>query len=385
MKKEIQNTRKSRDSNIELLKILAILLIIISHWCQTLSGGEETGNVPVLCAINLSLATTNIKYLFLSFCRYFGSIGNTLFFVCSAWFLIDSDTNKKQKVLSMLLDVWLVSALILFTVSFDIDVELHGSMILKCLLPTTFSNNWYITAYIIFYLIYPALNKLINTWNQKTHLSVIAIALFVYCVWYPLFKEWGASLYLNQIIMWVIIYFAIAYMKRYLNDFCQNAKANVLLFVLSLLCIIGSIAITNFLGLRHAFFNDRLLQYITTQNLFVITLGISLLNLFKMINMQSKFVNIVSSLSLLIYIIHENILIRRFYRPIVLNKIYEIYGNSHIIFWIFALAIATFIISAMIAFLYSKTLQKLTRRMSNEIYPMLVDKYNKLLSKILVA
>lgn len=72
--------RRIRASGIEMLKIFAIFFVVISHVVQTLAESEG------VYRINLTLATTNLQYLVLSVLRYSGMLGNSIFFVCSAWF-----------------------------------------------------------------------------------------------------------------------------------------------------------------------------------------------------------------------------------------------------------------------------------------------------------
>ena len=78
--------RNARDSGIELLKILAIFLIVISHVAQTLTSENPyiTYNGYI---VDISHATTNIQHLILVCFRTFGPLGNSIFFVCSTWFL----------------------------------------------------------------------------------------------------------------------------------------------------------------------------------------------------------------------------------------------------------------------------------------------------------
>ena len=104
-----------RNSSIELLKIFGIFLIVINHVIQTLH--EPNSNfVNNDYILNLDMATTNIQQLILSILRYSGSMGNMIFFICSAWFLLDNDKTNKKKLLQILMDVWVASVIILVVV-----------------------------------------------------------------------------------------------------------------------------------------------------------------------------------------------------------------------------------------------------------------------------
>lgn len=72
-----------RESSIELLKILAMVMIVMSHVVQTVGNKSiYVGNMSY--ALDLSCATHNIQSFYLSLIRYFGAFGDWIFFVCSA-------------------------------------------------------------------------------------------------------------------------------------------------------------------------------------------------------------------------------------------------------------------------------------------------------------
>lgn len=170
-----------RESGIELLKIAAIFLIVITHVVQTLSNENNYISYSDY-VLNVSGATINLKLLTLAMLRCLGAMGNSIFFVCSAWFLLDSDKASKKKVLMMILDIWLVSVAILAIVYFLRGGAIDRKLMIKSLLPTTFGNNWYLTCYILFYPLHPILNKIIHLMGQKAHLAASTIMSFLYIV-----------------------------------------------------------------------------------------------------------------------------------------------------------------------------------------------------------
>ena len=180
MQKIEQNRLISRrNSSIELLKIVGIILIVISHVVQTLHSNNDyvIENDYIL---DISTATTNIQQLILTILRYSGSLGNSIFFICSAWFLLDNDKVDKKKILHMLMNVWVISITILIAVYIIRGGNLQIKLIIKQILPTTFENNWYITCYLLFYPLHPFLNRLIKSMEQKILLKSTLVLLFLY-------------------------------------------------------------------------------------------------------------------------------------------------------------------------------------------------------------
>ena len=94
---ETQLAPSTRRSGIELLKIAAILLIVISHITQTMHApNPDIAYSGYL--IDLDSATRSLQTFVLILFRHFGVLGNTVFFICSAWFLLESDKFKKKEM-----------------------------------------------------------------------------------------------------------------------------------------------------------------------------------------------------------------------------------------------------------------------------------------------
>lgn len=158
---------KGRESGIDLLKIIGIFLVVLCHSALTVSVSYPENIVGNTNAFfDSTLATTNIQMSVVSFFRNFGSIGNAVFWVCSFWFLVESKKLKVSKIFQMLFDVWIISVAFL-TVSLCMGTNIGNYNIIKSIFPTSFSNNWFITQYLLIYAVYPLLNILIDKIPSK--------------------------------------------------------------------------------------------------------------------------------------------------------------------------------------------------------------------------
>lgn len=156
---------RMRDSGVELLKVIAVILIVISHVVLTLITENEY--IPYSdYLLDCTHATTNVTVLLLAVMRHFGALGNWIFFVASAWFLLDNTKASGKKMMGMLLDIWVISVLFL-GITLLIRGEVSGKLFIFSLFPTLFANNWYLTCYLLFYPIHPYLNRLIAAMTQK--------------------------------------------------------------------------------------------------------------------------------------------------------------------------------------------------------------------------
>lgn len=306
-------TSAARRSGIELLKCIAVLLIVMSHLLLC----SENYDSPSV--ISLSEATENISVLMCIIIRYLGQLGNTIFIVCSSYFLIDSSRVKPEKVLTLLginLSVNLIFALI-FIVN---GVEITLKELIRSFFPTILANNWFVTCYIIFYLIHPFLNIILRNVTQAQLLTIN-----IFCITAYSFFQMVRSgvLYYNALIGFIVIYFITAYMKKYLKNISLSLSINIFAASISLLGLIILILATNFLGLHINYLNDKMLHWKIFINPFIIIFALSVFNIFSKMDFISKAVNYLSSLSMIIYIVHENILLQTYTRPYVFDFIYK--------------------------------------------------------------
>lgn len=104
--------KQTRNTGIDCLKVIAILLVVISHVTQTLC--EPSAYVASMdYIVPLENSTTNFSYLILTLLRHTGMLGNDIFFFCSAWYLLESTGASACKIVRMAADVWVISVLFL--------------------------------------------------------------------------------------------------------------------------------------------------------------------------------------------------------------------------------------------------------------------------------
>lgn len=363
--------RQTRDSGIELLKIFAIFVIVINHTVQSLTN--EAYNIPNNgFVIDISRATTNIQCILLLIFRHFGVLGNSVFFICSAWFLLKSKNWNKEKWLFMVIEIWVVS-IVIFIITYII---LHGNIsigiIISSLFPTTFGNNWYMTCYLLFYPIHPILNSIVNMMNQRQLFRSTLVMVFLYVFMNFINCSWFFS---SAIILWITIYFAIAYMQKYLMSFVDNIRENIILFIIGVIGFIGIILITDICGLYSQVLSDKVMRWVNNCNPFLLAMSIAMFNIARNIHFKNRFINYISKLSLLIYIIHENIILRTYFRPAMWNYVYKRFGYSDVIQWVFIISFIIFIFGILCSILYVLTLQRFVNKVSGKLYEVVRIKY----------
>ena len=348
-------------------------MIIVSHTTQTLTS--VNGDLSVSYqnyVLDVMHATKQISYFLLAIFRYFGAFGNTIFFVCSAWFLVDSKLADKKKWLFMLINIWVVSILILGITFLLRQGDISGKLILISVFPTTFMANWYMTCYLVFYLLHPVLNILIGHLDQKTHFR-ISLIMFILYFGFAFIRD--TFYFYSNILLWITIYFIVAYLKIYCMNIMDSKKVNLWLVLVGIVLHLGLLGMTDIVGLHWHFMNDKLLYWAKNNNPFLLIITIGIFNLARQMHFVNCFINHLSKLTLLIYIIHENRLLRTYYRPAIVKNIYFHYGYDHVILWVLLLAAIIFIFAVIASFIYEQTMQRLVKKMSDRLFKIVWDKY----------
>ena len=145
-----KNTQiKARESGIELLRILAAAGVVFSHYCN--EGGIFSDSIGMG------------NYLILSLIRSFTISSVDIFVLITGYFLCTTNKRSVAKPIVLLMQV-VFYALVIYVVLILCGVE---SFSLKHLVGKLIPANWFITLYIVLFLISPYINVVINKFTEK--------------------------------------------------------------------------------------------------------------------------------------------------------------------------------------------------------------------------
>ena len=372
--------KKERESGIELYKVIAIFLIVLSHVIQTLTEPNYVLGIGEGTFINIATATTDLDVLLLALFRICGALGNNMFFICSAWFLVNSKKMSLKKVIRMILDVWIIN-MIVFWGLHAIGIQFQVSDTVRTFFPTTFANNWYITCYLLFYLIHPFLNRMLEQLNISEHFALTSFLFMIYFIIPVLPLEEINLFFANELVIFLATYVIVSFIKIYKNEWTENLKLNKGILFVSIVSYVVLILSVDYLGLRTNYFLNRLVRWNMNNSLFMFLIAFSSFNMMKKKKFINRTINYFSSLSLLVYIFHENLAFRRYFRPVIEFSILRRFGIEHAficaVFMAVSLAILSFIISAIYKIFFTKIVSKLSSIISQNIQT-LWKKYERL-------
>lgn len=289
---------KKRESNIELLRIIAMLLIIAHHF--SIHGG-----------FNFSISDISINKFWTQFLLLGGKIGVNIFVLISGYFLI----NVKQLKISKILKLWLQ----IFTYSIGIFticvvtglIPYEPQELKRNLLPITYSCWWFASTYFVLYLIFPYINKVLTQLDKKSYLKLIILTTICW-VFIPTVSI--NLLYQSNALIWFIYLYTISgYIKLHLNNTKLSGKKSILIALLFLIIYFSILIIYYFVGLKFPFFAKRVTSFFEMQKLPIVLISIFLFIGFLNLKIKyNKIINLIASATFGVYLIHDNDYIRNF-------------------------------------------------------------------------
>lgn len=281
--------KKSRDSNIELCRVICMMMIIGHH---AVSHG---GGVYMAPCLNRWLA-----YLILPG----GKICFDTFIAISAWFLVDQ-SFKAERFTKMWLEVLFYSLLTTVMASI-LGSQFTGIEWFSAFLPITGGVQGYAQTYLAFYLMLPFLSKVANglTRNQN---KFILICLSLFCFGFRFISSlvWSEQSVYCRLVLFVFVYFLMLYMKRFPYKWLDNTALMLLVSILGWGVIFTYYVLTvlypEWNGWKYFF------VFIADEGgvLFLIT-GIAIFFLFKSVKIRyRKWINVLGGTTLAVILIHD--------------------------------------------------------------------------------
>jgi len=288
-----------RQSSIELLRIVAMLMVLISHYSFHsfyVAGEGYTSIINIFNRLLLQIANT-------------GSLGVDVFIIISGYCMINS-TFKAKKMVELLAQVWFYSILIFAcAVAFKWE-EITFDVVLKSIFPTMFGTYWFFTAYIVLYMLSPYINRLMkaesSTSARRKNATMIMLMLVLWS-FFPTFTtaNWNGT----ELPLFVMLYCIGAYLRLYPENIVRQHSG--------WLVIGGGISwvtfavICNILGIWMPVFSIHVTYFYSKSSILTILLATCLVShAGKSERLNSSVINRVASNVFSVYLLTDNSLIR---------------------------------------------------------------------------
>lgn len=350
--------KKNRDSNFELLRIIFMFFIVLYH---TILHGNILTN---------STGVSNYIFYFIMFLII--SHVN-LFMLITGYYQVNAKF-KLKKIISLLAQIGFYNIIINTILYVSGLVEYNNVSFVKSIMFFKTNDYWFVECYIIVYLLSPFFNKFINSCDRTT-LKKLIIVLIMSFAFIPFFTgglfHYSSNLTVSQ---YIIMYFIGAYIRKYnldskiLSSISITQKRAVLI-VIFITCVIFNVSLY-YLSKFFSSLDSNIFRELASQiniykfnygNPIIVLQSLSIFLLFSTFSFKSKIINSISSLTLGVYLIHENGNIRaNIYKWLWIDPGEAIYGKS-IIAKVLVVACIIFITCLLIEFLRKIIFKLLSR------------------------
>lgn len=296
MENKSQGAIVQRNSSMELLRILSIIMIIFHHFsCHGTFDWME--------------GEATAQHLWYSFISIGGKIGTNAFVLISGYYLINDNNQlfnikKILKYIGQLL-FYSIGLYCLYRI-FRFRTELHPDTI-ETFAPIIGNSWWFASTYFLLYVFHPFINIALKNIDKNTYQSLLLfLALFWPLVYTVTSKNhWGSSL------MWFIYLYSIAgYIRLYGVNEKLSSKKCFAYFIIT-------VSITFLLGISQFYPSpeateelDRTFFY-QAETIPIFIASIMLFLTFERMEVKyNKCINTIASASFGVYLIHDHISMR---------------------------------------------------------------------------
>ncbi|MBS9334886.1 acyltransferase [Fructobacillus sp. M1-13] len=363
MNTEIKS-QKVRNSNLEFLRIIAMLLIVAHHFA--LHGFEW---------VDTSSLSGGIDVFILDFFRSGGKLGVDIFVLISGYF-VSKKAFTLKKFLLIYAQIWFYSVgiFLLFTFCLHPFFPITKIDAFYNFFPLIYNRYWFATNFIFLMALSPLLNVTFKYVKQPVILRILLLAV-LFCSFLPTFFNVSAPL--SYLGWFILLYMVAGYIRYFVDIHKLNHKKHILFTILSVSALyIMSIVNSKYWDL-HSF-----IVLVSTVEIFIMTITAK--------PRYNRMVNLISGSTFGVYLIHDNPYMRRY----IWHTLFNVQSFYHTGFRLFPFAIAViatiFIFSILIDMVRRYTVQRLwggivdnidMRQYGNHIYFILKSSWNRISKK----
>lgn len=350
--------KEERDSNLELLRIISMMIIIFAHYAG--HGGLIDNTDGANHILGLLFKTG-------------GKIGVVCFVLISTFFM-----SKQKFRFESLIKTIFQAIFYSFLVQGILAVGGHNiklSSLAGAVLCVVSGLYWFVTAYTGLYIFQPILKRCTDSLSEKQSSSFILIMFVVLNIFaFP----FGINGFIaSNFVYFIYLFFIGNHLRSYSLKIRCIDRFPAAIFVITLVCIVGGTCILEYvLKYIGMIANDRAFILYELNSPLVLIGGISLFWLFKkMPAFKNKIINRLASNMFGVYLLHDNPNLRSFlWHDILKNE--SVYDKSMLIIILHAILCAIIIITAASCIeLVRKIIEKLL--FDSDAVKNLCDRFNR--------
>ena len=293
--------KKTRNSSIELLRTLAILMVIANHFCTH-------GIIIPHKAFSNDQASWQVILAYIV--SYGGDLANNVFILITGYYMASVKKQNYRRMIRLLFDMCFYSWIIMFLFyllhlqAFDKDYFIRG------LFPFWRGLNWFVCCYLVLLFFVPYINTMISGLKKRDFLIMILLIALFKCV-LPL---WDFNTYMGsskELSQFIFMYLTGAYIRSWVDISLlrRRTKLAAAVTALSVLCLLLITLERSYFSIHGKGFNNPGIKHYG--GIFQPLIAVELLLLFLSFReFHSRFINTMAKSVLGIYLIHDNPLVR---------------------------------------------------------------------------
>ncbi|MBQ8247491.1 MAG: acyltransferase [Lachnospiraceae bacterium] len=288
--------KRDRNSNLEILRILAMFMIIGHH-------------LALYSSFSFENELTNINQYYVLFLEMGGKIGSNIFFLITGYFMVSRKEFNKLKLVQFIVQVFLYSITISTIFIGSGLIEYADKLVLHALFPLTYSTWWFATAYIVLYLLSPFINVLIENLSKEQYKKLIVLTTVLFSIIPTIFNQ---TFQCNALVWSIYLYFLGGYIKIHLSKKI-NLKYAIPILIGSILSTYLLTIILMKTSIHIELYGLSRKQLFEMQTIPVLVISVLFLIIFLNIPpKKNKIVNYVASSTFAVYLIHEHPYVRNY-------------------------------------------------------------------------
>ena len=288
--------QKQRDSNIELFRIITMLLIVAHHYVT--NSGLTLHDGP------LASDPMSGRSLFLLILGAWGKIGINCFVMITGYFMCRSKiTAKKFAKLVLEIMLYRIGTYLVFLICGREEASL--TRLIKTFLPVSTIEQNFASCFIVFFLFIPFLNALIQSLSERQHVRLLLLCFFTY-VLFGTVRGGPFGVVMNYVSWFMVIYFIAAYIRIYPKEWFSDRKKLGLLLLAAFIVSAASVVCCAYAGSRTGMFSPY--YFVTDSNSFLaVAVGTLAFMYFRTLKIgYSKTINTIAASTFGVLLLHSN-------------------------------------------------------------------------------
>ena len=358
-----------RDSNLELYRIIVMLLIVAHHY--VVNSGLTAADGPIYAA------PLSWRSLVLLIFGAWGKTGINCFVLITGYFMCKSQITAK-KFAKLLFEV-MFYRIAIFAVFWITGYEpFTFAGLIKVIIPVRSIGIDFVKTFLVFYLFIPFLSVLIQHLNERQHIYLMLWCGFTYVF---LGTVPGFSVTMNYVSWFSVLFVIASYISLYPKRIFQKSKVWAWMtmgcIIISVLSVLACVWLGSRIGSNMAY------AFVTDSNTFLaVATGVCAFMLFK--NMRigySRFINSVATSTFGVLLIHAH---SDTMRQWLWKDTLDVVGHYHsniMPFYAIGSVLAIFIICTIIDQLRIHFLERPFFKLWDKHWKGILTKYKELESK----